>query len=165
MRIEDRIGALDPARQAEVPGTRPDRADQISADDELLVGLAALAPLAEPPQGLLAAIDAEIDALPSMPIETLRADEGKWIKLTDKIWQKILSSNSQTGQKTYLLRCDPGAVIPAHKHPHEEHSFMIEGEAWMGDAVLRAGDFQVAQAGSRHPAIKITTGCLLLVHA
>ena len=42
---------------------------------------------------------------------------------------------------------------------------MIEGEAWMGDAVLRAGDFQVAQAGSRHPAIKITTGCLLLVHA
>ena len=100
LRIEDRIGALDPARQAEVPGTRPDRADQISADDELLVGLAALAPLAEPPQGLLAAIDAEIDALPSMPIETLRADEGKWIKLTDKIWQKILSSNSQTGQKT-----------------------------------------------------------------
>ena len=165
LRIEGRLGALDPAERTEIPGTRPDRDDQIRAEDEMLVGLATLAPLAAPPEGLIAAIEAEIDALPSMPIETLRADEGEWKRLTRKIWKKVLSEDSQTGRSMYLLRCKPGAMIPRHKHRREEHMYIIEGETWIGGSLLKAGDFQVAQASSVHPASRTTTGCLVLVYA
>ncbi len=131
--IENRLGALGSAVGAEVPGTRPDRADQVRAEDEVLAGLATLAPPADPPEGLFDAIEAEIDALSSAQIETLKADEGEWIKLSDKIWKKILFSDDRTGESMYLLRCAAGAVLPSHKHDHEEHAFVIEGEFWVGD--------------------------------
>lgn len=165
--IVDRLGAPDPAGRADVPGTRPDRADQIRAEDELLAGLATLAPAAEPPAELFAAIEAAIDAgldASARPqFETLRADEGEWIKQTDKIWKKILFSDSRTGRNTYLLRCAAGAVIPKHLHDHEEHAFVIEGEAWVGDLLVKAGDFHMARAGSTHPVTRSPTGCLVLI--
>ena len=162
--LVDRLGALDPAARAEVPGTRPDRADQVRAEDELLAGLATLAPAVDPPEGLFAAIEAEIDASASTQIETLKADEGEWIKLSDKIWKKILFSDSRTGKSMYLLRCAAGAVIPKHKHDHEEQAFVIEGEFGVGDLLVKAGDFHMAQAGSIHPEIHSPTGCLVLLH-
>lgn len=162
--IEDRLGALDPAARAEVPGTRPDRAGQVRAEDELLAGLAALAPPADPPEGLFAAIEAGIDASASAQIETLRADEGEWTQLSDKIWKKILFSDSRTGKSMYLLRCAAGAVIPKHKHDHDEQAFVIEGEFWVGGLLVKAGDFHMAQAGSIHPEIRSPTGCLVLLH-
>ena len=162
--IEDRLGALDPADRAEVPGTRPDRADQGRAEDELLAGLAMQAPPADPPEGLFAAIEAKIDASESIQIETLKADEGEWIKLSDKIWKKILFSDSRTGDSMYLLRCAAGAILPSHKHDHDEHAFVIEGEFWVGDLLVKAGDFHMARAGTTHAEHRSPTGCLVLMH-
>ena len=162
--IEQRLVALAPAMGAEVPGTRPDHADQAQMDDELLAELAILAPPADPPKGMFAAIEAGIDAIPSAQIETLRSDEGEWVEWIDKIWKKILFSDDRTGHSMYLLRCAKGAVIPSHKHDHQEHAFVIEGEIWMGDSLIRAGDFHMAQAGSVHPKMHSPTGCLVLVH-
>ena len=162
--IEDRLGALDPTARAEVPGTRPDRADQVRAEDELLVGLAMLAPPADPPERLFAAIEAKIDASESSQIETLKADEGEWIKLSDNIWKKILFSDSRSGKSMYLLRCAAGAILPSHKHDHDEHAFVIEGEFRVGDSLVKAGDFHMAKAGSIHPEHHSPTGCLVLMH-
>ncbi len=162
--IEDRLGALAPAERAEVPGTRPDRANQVRAEDELLAGLATLAPAADPPEGLFAAIEAGIDASAPIQIETLRADEGEWDQLSDKIWKKILFSDSRTGESMYLLRCAAGAVLPSHKHDHDEHIFVIEGEFWVGDLLVKAGDFHMARAGTTHAEHRSQTGCLVLMH-
>lgn len=162
--ILDRLGAFDPADRVEVPGTRPDRAEPARTEEELTLGLASLAPGAEPPQGLFAAIEAEIDALPQAHIETLRADEGEWTKRYDKVWKKVLSVDKKSGRSIYLLRCEPDAVIPAHAHDHLEQAFVIEGELRVGGSLLKAGDFQIARPGSIHPEIRTPTGCLILVH-
>jgi anti-sigma factor ChrR (cupin superfamily) len=169
------LGMPDDSSAAEVPGTRPDLADRAQRGDETLGTLASLVPAVEPPEGLFEAIEAEIDALPSTPIETLRADEGEWVKWADqawkkmlfgdKIWKKILSADSATGKSVYLLRCEAGAIIPAHKHARDEHVFVIEGEFVVDGAVVKAGDSQISRAGSIHPEIRSATGCLVLVHA
>ena len=169
------LGAQDGSSAAEVPGTRPDLADRAQRGDEILGALASLVPAVEPPEGLFEAIETEIDAQPSEPIETVRADEGEWVKWADKawkkmlfgdkIWKKVLFADSATGKSAYLLRCEAGAVIPAHKHARDEHVFVIEGEFVVDGAVVKAGDSQFSRAGSVHPEIRTATGCLVLVHA
>ena len=149
-----------------LPGTRPDFADAIHGEEAMLAALAALVPPADPPEGLLGAIETEIAALPSRRVATQRADEGEWIRQADKVWTKILAEDPASGRITYLLRCEPGAVLPAHTHARDEHFFMIEGEYLTGDLlVVRAGHSQYLKAGSQHAEIRSETGCLVLVHA
>lgn len=159
----ERLEALLGGTAESLPGTRPDLADAARDDSDLLASLAALAPPAEPPSGLFDAIEAEIDD--ASPITTLRAEEGEWIKRSDKIWKKILWADTASGRSIYLLRCEPGAVIASHEHARDEQALLLEGEAWVGDELLKAGDFQAASAGSIHPGVRTPGGCLLLVQA
>lgn len=61
-----------------------------------------------------------------------------------------------SGNKTMITFFDfePGAVIPAHKHPHEQITYVIEGEMEFtveGEArVLRAGEGVVIYADQEH---------------
>ena len=148
-----------------IPGTRPDL-DQAGADlsgrlDPLLGDL----PEAEPPAGLFAAIEAEIDALPDAPVKTLRAHEGTWEQRNEKVWKKVLAQDPETGRSMYLLRCLPGASIRPHVHERAEHLFIIEGEFWIDGKVYSAGDAQISMAGTEHAEITMPGGCLVLVSA
>ena len=149
---------------AGLPGTRPDLADAIHGEEAVFAALAALAPPADPPEELLGAIEAHIDALPSRQVTTQRADEGEWIRQADKVWKKVLVEDSASGLSIYLLRCEPGAVLPGHIHARDEHIFMIEGEYLIGDLLVRAGDSQYSKAGTQHVEIRSETGCLVMVH-
>lgn len=146
-----------------IPGTHPDEAP--SDDLDALTRLAALAPPVAPPDGLFGRIEAEIDALETAPVQTVRADEGAWQQRTDKIWMKVLSHDPETGKAIYLLRCAPGAVIPEHVHKGSEFAYVLEGEYRMGDTVVKAGDSQIAIPGSLHPPLESPGGCLILLHA
>ncbi len=66
-------------------------------------------------------------------------------------------------QFTALVRMAPGASYPPHTHAAAEECLVLEGELRVGDDVLRAGDYQRAAAGSRHPAQNTDAGCLLLI--
>lgn len=147
-----------------LPGTRPDLADEFAGDEAALAALAALAPPADPPKDLLSKIEKQIDKLPKRKVTTTRSDEGEWIKRKDKIWQKVLNKDPKTGRAIYLLRCEPGAVIPPHPHLREEHVFVIEGSFTIGDVLVRAGDYQYSKAGTLHGTIRSETGCLVLIH-
>ncbi|UWQ55951.1 cupin domain-containing protein [Leisingera caerulea] len=147
-----------------VPGTRPDLKSDIAADAEMLSALGGAVVPVIPPEGLFDKIEAKIDGLEADEVQTLRAEDGEWVRRTDKIWKKLLSENPKSGRSIYLLRCEPGAVIPEHFHDHDEHALVIEGELWMGDLHVRAGDSQFSRAGSVHPQLSSPTGCLILVH-
>ncbi len=149
----------------ELTGSRPDVADELQVAGELLAELAMAAEPVDPPKRLFKAIEAEVDAGEPGRASTLRADEGEWTKRSSKIWQKILHENPATGQRIYLLRCKPGAIIPPHRHKHDEHVLVLEGEFQIKKMTLRAGDSQFSPAGSMHATIKSPTGCLVLVHA
>ena len=49
-----------------------------------------------------------------------------------------------------LVRFGPGAGVPDHRHAVHEDCLMLEGEMFLGDILLRAGDYQLAPAGGGH---------------
>src|SRR3546814_13122833 len=53
--------------------------------------------------------------------------EMEWQKSQfDKIWMKVLYENKDAGELTVLLKWEPGAVLPFHRHPEIEQSFVLE---------------------------------------
>ena len=71
----------------------------------------------------------------------------------------------QGGERSSMLvRMQPGARVNAHGHPLEEECFMLAGEAFVGDTLLRNSDYQLAPMGSRHGAVTTDVGALFYVH-
>ncbi len=60
-----------------------------------------------------------------------------------------------------LVRFQPGANVPAHPHGLGEECLMLEGDLFLGDVLLREGEFQFAPAGSGHDGLLSDVGCLL----
>ena len=144
------------------------------SDGDTLALLTVLAPPVDPPEGLFDAISAEIDALPEQASRTVRAEDGSWTRFADnlfkrmlfgdKVWIRTLYKDEETGERVYLMRCEPGAWLPAHNHERDEHVYVLEGQFVVGNTVIEAGDYQFAPAGSRHEKITSPTGCLSLIH-
>lgn len=94
---------------------------------------------------------------------TVRADEGTWQDYSPGVRFKVLREEPALGSMTLLIRMEPGAIVPLHAHSMEEHCYMLEGEATVGDQVIRAGDWHVALPGTEHTGFLSKTGCLILV--
>ncbi|MCV2353066.1 cupin domain-containing protein [Paucibacter sp. B2R-40] len=60
-----------------------------------------------------------------------------------------------------LVRFQPGATVPAHPHELGEECLMLEGDLFLSDVLLRAGEFQFAPAGTGHEGLLSDVGCLL----
>ncbi|MCV2367926.1 cupin domain-containing protein [Roseateles oligotrophus] len=60
-----------------------------------------------------------------------------------------------------LVRFEPGARVPAHPHGLGEECLMLDGDLFLGDVLLRAGEFQFAPAGTGHDELYSDVGCLL----
>jgi quercetin dioxygenase-like cupin family protein len=78
-----------------------------------------------------------------------------------KIQMKVLYQNEQIGEMTVLLKWEPGAVLPFHKHPEIEQSWVLEGSFYDHDGICHAGQFVWRQPGSLHET-RSDEGCLLL---
>ena len=67
---------------------------------------------------------------------------------------------------TLVIRAEPGAVYPSHKHHGPEECFVISGSVVIDGRVLRAGDFHHADDDSEHGEITTIEGAdVLLVGA
>ncbi|WP_420993667.1 cupin domain-containing protein [Cupriavidus sp. 30B13] len=55
--------------------------------------------------------------------------------------------NDEAGEMTVLLKWEPGAVLPFHKHPEIEQSYVLEGSFYDHDGICRAGQFVWRQPG------------------
>jgi len=95
---------------------------------------------------------------------TLRAGEGEWLPLDDKIRIRVLHRDAAANRQTLLMRVAPGGRMPGHRHTQVEEFLVLEGECHIGTHRLRAGDMHVADAGSWHDDITTETGVLVLVH-
>lgn len=118
-----------------------------------------------PPSGLFDAIMARIDAsgveLPGT--RTMRAGEGAWIAVSPGLSIKILNRIAALNRHTFMARLEPGAEYVDHDHEQDEEIYMISGDLIIGELVLKAGDFHVAQAGRHHPVHRTKTGCLCII--
>jgi len=79
----------------------------------------------------------------------------------DGIQIKVLYEDREKGEMTCLLKWEPGATLPFHKHPEIEQSYVIEGSFYDHDGIARAGEFTWRQAGSFHETHS-DEGCTIL---
>lgn len=63
-----------------------------------------------------------------------------------------------------LVKIAPGATLPDHGHGLDEDCFMLEGDMFLGDILMRAGDYQLASAGGHHVGISSDGGGLFYFH-
>jgi quercetin dioxygenase-like cupin family protein len=94
---------------------------------------------------------------------TVRSTDGTWTDLSPGVRLRILDENPNSPTRTYLVSMESGAMVPEHPHGLEEQCLVLEGEVWVGDHLLRSGDWHVAQPGSHHGNFSTRTGCLLLI--
>lgn len=74
-----------------------------------------------------------------------------------------VSFERATGQGSYLMRMQPGAVTLPHTHPGMEEYLVVEGDLVEDDGtVLGPGDFVSYRPGTRHHS-RTVGGCLLVV--
>jgi len=79
----------------------------------------------------------------------------------DKIAMKVLYRDDAQGEMTVLLKWEPGATLPFHRHPEIEQSWVLEGSFYDHDGICRAGQFVWRAPGSMHET-RTDEGCLLL---
>jgi quercetin dioxygenase-like cupin family protein len=84
-----------------------------------------------------------------------------WIPLTPGVLKKDLYSDGIIASR--LFRFEPGAKLAGHPHLQNEECMMLSGEIFLGDILLRAGDYQMAPTGSYHGEASTDVGALLFV--
>ena len=131
----------------------------------LAPAVVALAEPVEPPPGLLARIEAVIDARQEINFGgvTVRAHEGEWIPLARGSEVKILLVDKVKRERSFLLRLAPGGHVPAHDHPTTEECMVLSGDMVIGDTVFYPGDFHAAVAGVKHPPLTSRNGGVIFI--
>ena len=68
----------------------------------------------------------------------------------EKVSIKVLYEDPERGEMTCLLKLEPGAYIPFHKHPEIEQTLVLEGSVEDHDGMATAGDYVWRKPGSLH---------------
>ncbi|MEY8879468.1 MAG: cupin domain-containing protein, partial [Leptothrix sp. (in: b-proteobacteria)] len=84
-----------------------------------------------------------------------------WQALAPGVEQRLLRQDGALQSR--FIRLAPGACLAGHAHPSDEETLLLQGEAYFGDILVRAGEFHLAGAGSRHADIVSETGALFFV--
>ena len=95
-------------------------------------------------------------------------DKMKLVRASETPWRPLPISGVEIrpllGQKTLLVKMQPGAVYPTHEHWYAEQCYILEGSVIDSTGVTAfAGDFICMPAGSTHGEIRTETGCVFLL--
>lgn len=98
----------------------------------------------------------------------VRTSAQEWIPLIEEgihyngIFVKSLLFNKEKQRSTtILIKFEPGAAYPYHNHPAGEELFVLEGEAIIEGATLKAGDYLHTPINFKH-SVKTDLGCTIL---
>jgi mannose-6-phosphate isomerase-like protein (cupin superfamily) len=95
------------------------------------------------------------------PAGTSRERHAQWEPFAPGIRRRLLW---QAGDAcAYLARAQVGAAVPAHAHRNDEECLMLEGELFLGDILVREGEFQLAPAGLHHGLVQAASDCLVYI--
>jgi quercetin dioxygenase-like cupin family protein len=109
-----------------------------------------------------------LDRIGAAPKARSSKEEMKLIRASDTPWKPLPFSGVEVrpllGQKTLLVRMQPGAVYPSHEHRYAEQCYVLEGSVTDSTGITAlAGDFICMSAGSMHGEIRTETGCVFLL--
>jgi anti-sigma factor ChrR (cupin superfamily) len=86
-------------------------------------------------------------------------DAPHWEEAAPGIFCKVLAADSPTDRVSMLVRLLPGIDYPPHEHADTEELHLLEGELWINDRKLFAGDYHRAEAGSADLRVWSECGC------
>lgn len=101
-------------------------------------------------------------AAPDATPLTVRDAQAGWRDYAPGIQRRLLWQYA--GQAAMLYFAQPGATVPRHTHGHDEECLMVQGELFLDDVLLQAGDYQLAPAGSAHRLTQTDTGAVIYAH-
>jgi quercetin dioxygenase-like cupin family protein len=100
------------------------------------------------------------------PIADVRQYDGAWVSAgLPGVDIKTLFRDKGTGRTTMLVRMQPGARLPAHRHHDDEQCLVLRGDVRWREIVYQEGDFVVMGRESDHPEVHSVDGNLLLIIA
>ena len=82
-----------------------------------------------------------------------------WVERRPGVHWKVLFREDE--RQTVLVRYDPGATIPRHRHIGDEQIFVLEGEVEDDTGACRAGQFARRPPGCVH-TVRSPRGALVL---
>lgn len=88
-----------------------------------------------------------------------RWDEPRWEEVAPGIFCKLMATDTERHRVSMLVRLLPGVDYPPHTHAGLEELFLLDGELWIDDRKLYAGDYNRAEAGSGDKRVWSETGC------
>lgn len=85
--------------------------------------------------------------------------EPPWEEVAPGISVKMLATDSETHMVSMLVRLVPDGSYPAHSHAAVEELHLLNGELWIDDNMLFAGDYNRAEPGTGDKRVWSETGC------
>ena len=163
--LADSVGALDSDERLELNARlaelSPEERARIGSVYETALEVAAGAEVFEPPAHVR---DRVLAAARTPTRYTLRSGDADWAETgLPGIRYKVLAVDKVRSLATLLIRAEPGAVYPSHKHHGPEECFVVSGSVVMDGRVLRAGDFHHADEDSDHGEISTIEGAEVLI--
>lgn len=81
----------------------------------------------------------------------VRPQEMEWQPTQfEKTWIKVLYEDKEKGEMTCMIKLEPGATIPFHRHPELEQALVLEGSMYDHDGTCRTGEYVWRKADSSH---------------
>lgn len=163
--LADAAGALDPEEQHELrqklESLAPDVRARVARLYDTAEILGATAAAERPSAGVRDALMARITG-PSR--YTLAAGEGEWVQSPlPGIRVKVLAIDRARDLVTLLIKAEPGARYPSHRHSAPEECYVIRGSVVIDGRTLYPGDFHHADAESDHGEITTVDGADVLI--
>jgi len=166
--LADSIGALGTEEQAELEARRaelpPEEQAAVARLYETAMAVATAVDVLKPPPHVRERV---LAAARTPTRYTLWGGDADWSESgLPGIRTRVLAVDKVRSLATLLIRAEPGAVYPSHKHHGPEECFVVSGSIVIDGRVLRAGDFHHADEDSLHGEITTTEGAdVLLVGA
>jgi len=133
-----------------------------AAGPVLLYQRTQLAPLDQLPEAEARWWQARLAAARAQPGTGGWQAPGEWVHNRPGV--QVLPLAAKRHVVSMLVRFEPGAGVPDHGHEIDEDCLVPEGEMFLGDILLRPGDYQLAPAGGGHFGETSDAGVLFFFH-
>jgi anti-sigma factor ChrR (cupin superfamily) len=122
--------------------------------------LARIAKIEQKPKVVLATAS----KTPALNVD-IRAQEGNWMQLAEKVFCKTLFVDPQSGLVTSLVKLEPGGYLPRHRHLGVEQTLVVEGDCVINGQVFYPGDYRVRACNTEDGAVTTEHGTLIMLIA
>ena len=147
---------------------------ELTAYRDALTQVAKLVPAVDPPAGLKQKLMSRIAPKKAKLLPGWQTHEPgfDYVLSGQGLWKdgplpgvkfQTLHYDKKAGLLTQLVKLEPGAKFPPHRHGAAEQCLVLDGNVTLGTLRLGKGDFNLAQPGTDHGEMTSADGCLLLL--